>query len=84
MSCGCEPSKQDKIMYSAIYAAAFLVVSNPVTYRVVSKILGSRIAGPSGCPSKLGLVVHTLVFFIVIYALMNVSPKPECPVIAIE
>lgn len=79
MSCGCEPTKQDKIMYSAISAAAFFVVSNPLTYRIVRSVLGSRIADPSGCPSTLGLFVHTVVFMIVIYALMNVSPKPECP-----
>lgn len=50
-----------------IVAAALLyyIIANPMTYRLVDSLLGGlvgRIAGPSGCPTNLGVIVHAVVF----------------------
>lgn len=51
----------------------FYIIANPVTYRFVNSVLGGmigRIADVSGCPTTLGLIVHSLVFGLVVYSLM--------------
>jgi hypothetical protein len=78
--CGCNGKKQqDKFVISIISALTFFVIANPETFRVVRRILGSRIATPTGCPSMLGLFIHSIVFMFVIWGMMNikkVSPSP--------
>ena len=54
----------------AILTAAllFYIVANPMTYKLVDSLLGGlvgTIAGPSGCPTNLGLIVHAVVFGVV-------------------
>jgi hypothetical protein len=51
----------------------FLLVSMPCTYKLTNKLLGNvvgRLSDPSGCPTPLGLIVHSIVFGLIIYALM--------------
>ena len=55
----------------------FLIVSLPFTYRVTNRLLGGiigKLADASGCPTGLGLFVHSLVFGLIIYGLMIFSP----------
>ncbi len=62
-----------KAKYSFYSALVFFLVANPETYKVIQKVLGGvlgEIASSSGCPTSLGLFLHTIVFFIVIFALM--------------
>jgi len=45
----------------------------PCTYKLTNKLLGNvvgRLSDPSGCPTPLGLIVHSIVFGLIIYALM--------------
>ena len=70
--CGCDGKKQEKkFMISLMSAALFFIVANPQTFLVVRKLLGDGIANAAGCPSTIGLLVHTLVFFLITWALMN-------------
>ena len=51
----------------------FYIIANPMTYRLVNSVLGGvvgRISDVSGCPTALGLIVHSLVFGAVVYSLM--------------
>ena len=51
----------------------FYIIANPMTFRLVDSLLGGvvgRIANAGGCPTSLGLIVHSLVFGAVVYALM--------------
>jgi hypothetical protein len=53
--------------YSTIITIAllFFIVANPVVFRLVDSLLGwlvGPVASPSGCPTTLGLIVHSLVF----------------------
>jgi hypothetical protein len=61
-----------KAKYSFYSALVFFLVANPETYKVVQKVLGGflTVAGDGGCPTPFGLFLHTVLFFIVILALM--------------
>lgn len=79
--CGCNGQKQqEKFITSLISGLTFFVIANPETFRLVRRVLGPRIATPTGCPSTLGLLVHSLVFVVVVWAMMNVKKDmPELP-----
>jgi hypothetical protein len=52
-----------------LLSLAFFIVSNPMVYKLTDKLLGP-VVGPlsqgAGCPTTLGLVVHTVVFALVV------------------
>jgi hypothetical protein len=62
-----------KAKYSFYSTLVFFLIANPETYKIVEKLFGSWVgtmASPSGCATPLGLVVHSIVFFCVMLALM--------------
>ena len=74
--CGCGGSKaKEKFMTALIMSLIFYVVSNPVTYRIVRRILGSFIATPNGCPTQVGILVHTAVFMAIVWGILNVKKE---------
>jgi|TARA_R110000803_G_scaffold26207_4_gene62227 hypothetical protein len=74
--CGCNGKKQeDKLIISLISGMTFFIVANPETFRLVRRVLGPRIATPTGCPSTMGLLVHTLVFVLVVWGMMNLKKE---------
>ena len=74
--CGCNGKKQEeKFIISIISGLTFFIVANPETFRLVRRVLGPRIATPTGCPSTLGLLVHTLVFILVVWGMMNLKKE---------
>ena len=76
--CGCDGSKQEeKLINSVISGLTFFVISNPETYRLMRSILGARIATPTGCPSTMGLVLHSIVFVLVVWMMMNIRQEPH-------
>ena len=51
----------------------FIIISLPFTYKLTNSILGNiigKLADPSGCPTNLGLIVHTIVFGLIVFGLM--------------
>ena len=69
---------------AAISAALlFFVVSSPLTYKVVDYLVGGVVlsvvpalaptfkVAQSGCPTNYGLIVHSVVFGLIAYALMH-------------
>jgi hypothetical protein len=77
--CGCNGKKQEeKLIISIISGLTFFIVANPETFRIVRRILGSWISTPTGCPSTLGLLVHTLVFILVVWGMMNIKKESVC------
>ena len=85
--CGCNGTKQEKkFLISIISGLTFFVIANPATYRTMRKILGNRIASVNGSPTTVGLMLHSVVFLLVVWAMMNVPgteqyesemPQPE-------
>jgi hypothetical protein len=72
--CGCGGKKQEeKLIISVISGLTFFIVANPETFRLVRQVLGPKIATPTGCPSTMGLLVHTVVFILVVWGMMNLK-----------
>ncbi len=67
------PSTEIKIISTIQSIIAFLIVSLPFTYKLTNGLLGGivgKLADQSGCPTTLGLVIHSIVFGLIIYGLM--------------
>lgn len=76
--CGCNGEKQrEKFVISLISGLTFFIVANPETFRLVRRVLGPAIATPTGCPSTLGLLVHTVVFILIVWGMMNLQNKKK-------
>lgn len=76
--CGCNGEKQwEKFIISVISGLTFFIVANPETFRIVRRVLGPAIATPTGCPSTLGLLVHTVVFILIVWGMMNLQNKKK-------
>ena len=74
--CGCGGAKaQQKFLISVMSALVFFVISNPNTYRLTRGIFGKWVSGPTGCPSLRGLVLHTAVFVLITWAMMNIKKE---------
>ena len=65
-------SKQQKMHHALKGALLFAILSSAPVYRFTSSIVPS-IAGPSGCPSVFGVVVHGLVLAAVLVGLMSLK-----------
>jgi len=64
-----------KLKYSLYSALAFFLVANPVTFRFVNSLIAG--VANNGCPTAFGFMLHTLVFFGVLYGLMSLPPDQE-------
>lgn len=63
-----------KFKYSLYSALAFFLVANPVTFRFVNSLIAG--VAVNGCPTAFGFMLHTVVFFVVLYGLMSL-PKDQ-------
>ena len=86
--CGCKGKKQEqKFLISIMSALVFFIIANPDTFRITRRIFGKWISSPTGCPTGKGLMFHTLVFFLVVWGMMNIKregftlmdPSPSGP-----
>jgi hypothetical protein len=60
-----------KAKYSFYSALVFFLVANPETYKITQMVFGTMFTTSNGgCPTPLGLLLHTIVFFIVLLGLM--------------
>jgi hypothetical protein len=74
--CGCKGKKQEqKFIISLMSALVFFIVANPDTFRLMRRILGSWVSGPNGCPTTAGLILHTIVFMLVVWGMMNIKKR---------
>lgn len=78
--CGCNGKKQEqKFIISLMSALVFFIVANPDTFRLMRAILGSWVSGPNGCPTTAGLILHTIVFMLVVWGMMNIKRESYAP-----
>ena len=57
-------------------ALIFILVIHPYTYKITQKLLGGllgKIAESNGCPTTLGLLLHTLVYILLVRASMDLN-----------
>jgi hypothetical protein len=74
--CGCNGKKQEKKLFiSLLSALVFFVIANPDTFRLMRSILGSWVSGPNGCPTTAGLILHTIVFALITWGMMNIKTE---------
>ena len=58
-----------KFKYSLYSALAFFLVANPVTFKFVNSLIPG--VAINGCPTAFGFILHSIVFFGVLYGLMS-------------
>jgi hypothetical protein len=65
----------DKWRYTLYTTVLFLIIVNPMTYKLVNMLLGSlvKICDSKGCPTMLGIVVHAIVFTLLLRCLMDLD-----------
>jgi len=56
-------------------ALIFFLIACPEMFQLTRRLFGGAIAGPTGCPSTMGVALHSVVFLLVTWGLMNVSPR---------
>ena len=69
-------SSYKKWQISIFSAFIFILVINPYTYMITQKILGGllgKIAESNGCPTTLGLVIHTIVYILLVRGSMDLQ-----------
>jgi hypothetical protein len=72
--CGCGGRKQqEKFMASIMSALLFFLIANPETFILVRRIFGNWVASATGYPTMLGLVLHSVVFMLIVWGLMNIK-----------
>jgi hypothetical protein len=50
-------------------------VANPVTFRFMNSLVGG-VSDGSGCPTSFGFILHTIVFFLLSFAIMFFPRDP--------
>ena len=72
--CGCDGKKQEKkLLISLMAALTFFIIASPETFRIMRRLLGKWVSSPTGCPTSSGLILHTVVFMLVTWGLMNIK-----------
>ena len=58
-----------------LFCTIFCVISSSQAYTLTENLLGSIVnISNNGCPTALGLFIHTIVFMLALYLIMNL-PK---------
>ena len=69
-------SSYNKWKISILSAFIFILVINPYTYIITQKILGGlfgKIADIYGCPTTIGLIIHTIVYILLVRGSMDLK-----------
>ena len=71
-------TEAEKWMIGAYVTALFLLISSPFMYKITGKLtdLIGFTTSTNGCPNPAGLLLHTIVFFLLLRGVMEI-PKPE-------
>jgi len=74
--CGCNGKKQEqRLMNSILAGLVFFIIASPDTFRFMRSLLGKWVSGPNGCPTTGGLLLHTLVFILITWGMMNIKTE---------
>lgn len=76
--CGCNGRKQqEKFTASLMSALIFFLIANPETFIIVRRVFGNWVASATGYPTTLGLILHSVVFMLIVWGLMNLKREKE-------
>jgi len=59
-----------KLKHSLYGTLIFFLVSNPAMFSLMGSIFGSGISNAIGCPSLTGILLHAVVYFLALVAVM--------------
>lgn len=67
-----------KAKYAFYATLIFFLVANPETFKMTQSVFGFiiRIADSGGCPTAIGFFIHSIIFFLVLWAAM-LFPQDE-------
>jgi len=71
-----KPTSLDKWRYSFYTLLVFILVVNPLTYKIINRILVKmfgKIAEIKGCPNMLGLLTHSIIFLLIVRYIMDMN-----------
>ena len=68
--------EHQKLMKIVAASVLFFVIASPCTYGVVNSLTG-LVLDKKGCPSYLGVLIHTVVFGLLLYAMCSLMEKYE-------
>ena len=72
--CGCDGKKQEeKFTASLMSAFLFFIIANPETFTIVRRVFGNWVASATGYPTILGLILHSVVFMLIVWGIMNLK-----------
>ena len=69
-------SSYKKWQISIFSALIFILVIHPYTYIFTQRLLGGllgKIADSNGCPTTLGLIIHTIVYILLVRGSMDLK-----------
>jgi hypothetical protein len=69
-------SSSTKWQITFFSAFIFLLVVNPYTYKLTQTLLGGvvgKIADSNGCPTFIGLFIHTIVYILLVRGSMDMN-----------
>lgn len=61
-----------KVKYSFWSTLMFFVLSNEQTYKLMNNLYS--VAGDSGCPNDVGIIIHSVVYFLLLVGVMYLPP----------
>jgi hypothetical protein len=74
-------------MASVMSALLFFLIANPDTFILVRRVFGNWVASATGYPTTLGLILHSIVFMLIVWGIMNIKrenadgvPAPPPPI----
>lgn len=74
--CGCGGAQGfKKFLISILSAVIFFIIAHPETFKFVRRVAGEWVCSPSGCPTLFGLLLHAVVFFLIVWGLMQINIK---------
>lgn len=68
--------EHQKLMKIVATSVLFFVIASPCTYGVVHSLTG-LVLDKKGCPSYLGVLIHTVVFGLLLYAMCYLMEQKE-------
>ena len=68
--------EHQKLMKIVAASVLFFVIASPCTYGVVHSLTG-LVLDKKGCPSYLGVLIHTVVFGLLLYAMCSLMEQKE-------
>jgi len=64
-----------KVKYSLYATLIFFALSSSALFEITRKVYSADLADANGCPTLLGVIVHSVVYFLALIAVMYL---PEC------